>query len=78
MKMARGREFGVWQPWNSESEDKKKRASMARVGTCDLLSTLAVPAALTKRRVPSPNRYMAFAKFCFCKNNKRTNQPRQA
>jgi hypothetical protein len=23
-------------------------------------------------RVPSPNRYMAFAKFCFCKNNKRT------
>ena len=22
--------------------------------------------------VPSPNRYMAFAKFCFCKNNKRT------
>jgi hypothetical protein len=27
-----------------------------------------------ERRVPSPNRYMAFAKFCFCKNNKRTNQ----
>ena len=25
-----------------------------------------------ERRVPSPNRYMAFAKFCFCKNNKRT------
>jgi hypothetical protein len=25
-----------------------------------------------QRRVPSPNRYMAFAKFCFCKNNKRT------
>jgi hypothetical protein len=25
-----------------------------------------------KRRVPSPNRYMAFARFCFCKNNKRT------
>jgi hypothetical protein len=24
-----------------------------------------------ERRVPSPNRYMAFAKFCFCKNNKR-------
>ena len=23
------------------------------------------------RRVPSPNRYMAVAKFCFCKNNKR-------
>jgi len=23
------------------------------------------------RRVPSPNRYMAFARFCFCKNNKR-------
>ena len=26
----------------------------------------------TQRRVPSPNRYMAFARFCFCKNNKRT------
>jgi hypothetical protein len=25
-----------------------------------------------ERRVPSPNRYMAFARFCFCKNNKRT------
>jgi hypothetical protein len=25
-----------------------------------------------ERRVPSPNRYMALAKFCFCKNNKRT------
>jgi hypothetical protein len=25
MKMTRGRDFGVWQPWNSESEDKKKR-----------------------------------------------------
>ena len=25
-----------------------------------------------ERRVPSPNRYMAFAKFCFCKNNKST------
>ena len=24
-----------------------------------------------ERRVPSPNRYMAFARFCFCKNNKR-------
>jgi hypothetical protein len=24
------------------------------------------------RRVPSPNRYMAVARFCFCKNNKRT------
>jgi hypothetical protein len=24
------------------------------------------------RRVPSPNRYMSFARFCFCKNNKRT------
>ena len=24
------------------------------------------------RRVPSPNRYMAVAKFCFCKNNKRS------
>ena len=23
------------------------------------------------RRVPSPNRYIAIAKFCFCKNNKR-------
>ena len=23
------------------------------------------------RRVPSPNRYIAVAKFCFCKNNKR-------
>jgi hypothetical protein len=23
-------------------------------------------------RVPSPNRYMAVARFCFCKNNKRT------
>jgi hypothetical protein len=23
-------------------------------------------------RLPSPNRYMAFARFCFCKNNKRT------
>ena len=28
-----------------------------------------------ERRVPSPNRYMAFAKFCFCKNNKRTIDP---
>ncbi len=27
---------------------------------------------IIKRRVPSPNRYMAFARFCFCKNNKRT------
>jgi hypothetical protein len=25
-----------------------------------------------ERRVPSPNRYMVFARFCFCKNNKRT------
>ena len=25
-----------------------------------------------ERRVPSPNRYMAFVRFCFCKNNKRT------
>jgi len=25
-----------------------------------------------ERRVPSPNRYMAVARFCFCKNNKRT------
>ncbi len=25
-----------------------------------------------ERRVPSPNRYMTFARFCFCKNNKRT------
>jgi len=25
-----------------------------------------------ERRVPSPNRYMAVASFCFCKNNKRT------
>jgi len=25
-----------------------------------------------ERRVPSPNRYMSFARFCFCKNNKRT------
>ena len=25
-----------------------------------------------ERRVQSPNRYMAFARFCFCKNNKRT------
>jgi hypothetical protein len=24
-----------------------------------------------ERRVPSPNRYIADAKFCFCKNNKR-------
>jgi len=24
------------------------------------------------RRVPSPNRYMEVARFCFCKNNKRT------
>jgi hypothetical protein len=24
-----------------------------------------------ERRVPSPNRYIAYAKFCFCKNNKR-------
>jgi hypothetical protein len=24
------------------------------------------------RRVPSPNRYIAVARFCFCKNNKRT------
>ena len=24
------------------------------------------------RRVPIPNRYTAKAKFCFCKNNKRT------
>jgi hypothetical protein len=23
------------------------------------------------RRVPSPNRYIAVTKFCFCKNNKR-------
>ena len=23
------------------------------------------------RRVPSPNRYMVVAKFCFCKSNKR-------
>ena len=23
------------------------------------------------QRVPSPNRYMAVARFCFCKNNKR-------
>ena len=28
--------------------------------------------AIRERRVPSPNRYMAFARFCFCKNNKRT------
>jgi len=26
---------------------------------------------LKMRRVPSPNRYIAVAKFCFCKNNKR-------
>jgi len=25
-----------------------------------------------ERRVPSPNRYIAEAKLCFCKNNKRT------
>jgi hypothetical protein len=25
MKMARGRKFGVWQPWNSESEGKNNR-----------------------------------------------------
>jgi hypothetical protein len=25
-----------------------------------------------ERRVPSPNRYMAVASFCFCKNNERT------
>jgi len=25
-----------------------------------------------ERRVPSPNRYMAVASFCFCKNNKRS------
>jgi hypothetical protein len=24
-----------------------------------------------ERRIPSPNRYIADAKFCFCKNNKR-------
>jgi hypothetical protein len=24
-----------------------------------------------ERRVPFPNRYIAVAKFCFCKNNKR-------
>jgi hypothetical protein len=24
-----------------------------------------------ERRVPSPNRYIVDAKFCFCKNNKR-------
>jgi len=24
-----------------------------------------------EKRVPSPNRYIADAKFCFCKNNKR-------
>jgi hypothetical protein len=24
MKMARGRKFGVWQTWNSESEGKKR------------------------------------------------------
>jgi hypothetical protein len=34
------------------------------------LSTFS--ACALQRRVPSPNRYMAFAKFCFCKNNKRT------
>jgi hypothetical protein len=26
MKMAHGRKFGVWQPWNSESEEKKGQA----------------------------------------------------
>jgi hypothetical protein len=25
-----------------------------------------------ERRVPSPNRYIAVASFCFCKNNKRS------
>ena len=25
-----------------------------------------------ERRVPIPNRYIAVASFCFCKNNKRT------
>jgi hypothetical protein len=28
-------------------------------------------ARMSERRVPSPNRYRADAKFCFCKNNKR-------
>ena len=29
------------------------------------------------RRVPSPNRYIAVAKFCFCKNNKRLIERKQ-
>jgi hypothetical protein len=31
----------------------------------------SLDAANEVRRVPSPNRYIAVAKFCFCKNNKR-------
>jgi hypothetical protein len=31
-----------------------------------------------ERRVPSPNRYIADAKFCFCKNNKRSSRPPDA
>jgi hypothetical protein len=46
MKMARGRKFGVWQPWNSESEGGGERASMGSgkpwIGEVEKESALAV------------------------------------
>jgi len=70
----------------STREEQGKPSKDARRGRCHPLDAGFWPLWMTPLprnnsskvqsptlvRLPSPNRYMAVARFCFCKNNKRT------